>query len=117
MLVPPSRFNLTIPCNMYKRVGMETAFAKWLLARGETCNSFATRNRMNRERVRLLAGVGRAPKSVVRWNMPSLTTISEVTGISITVLIEDATRAASNPIPPRQYNRKGTDDGKATAVE
>lgn len=85
---------------------METAFARWLGERDETPHRYARRKGMNTDRVMLLAGVSRSPRTVTRWHMPSLTTISEETGIPIAELIADATRAAANPRPPRQYNRK-----------
>ena len=87
---------------------MRTAFARWLDKRGESHFAYAARNGMNRTRVALLAGVSREPREVTRWHMPSLTAISQETGISIARLIGDATKASANPVPPRQYNRKGT---------
>jgi hypothetical protein len=99
---------------------METTFAKWLAARGETMNAFGLRMGMNRERVRFLAGVSREPRLMglrICFHVPSLTAISDETGIPIETLIADATKAAVNPLPPRQYNRKEKDDGKATAAE
>ena len=94
---------------------MKTAFGRWLEKRGENHFAYAVRVGMNRTRVALLAGVSREPRTITRWHMPSLTVISKETGISVARLIEDATRAAANPRPPRQYKRNGGEDGKAAA--
>jgi len=90
---------------------MQTTFAKWLAARGEAHSAYAIRRGINKDGVARLAGVGH--RITIRYfNMSFLETVSADTGIPIATLIEDATKAAANPTPPRRYNRKGTGNGK-----
>ena len=96
---------------------METTFAKWLSETGESHSAYALRRGMDKKRVMLMAGVSRTPQVIVRFNYPSLVTISEDTGIPIQILIDEAMAAAKNPVPPRQYNRKGVENGKGQAAE
>ncbi len=93
---------------------METKFAAWLRKRGESHSAYALRIGMNKMRVALLAGIARQAQPIARFHYPSLARISEDTGIPIQILIDDAVEASKNPIAPRQYNRKGTEDGKGT---
>ncbi len=89
-----------------------TTFARWLDARGEAPHAFANRFGVNREGIYRLAGIGREPRPIRYFKRDFLLLVSGETGIPVQTLIEDATRAAVNPTPPRKYVRKGVDDGE-----
>jgi hypothetical protein len=93
---------------------MQTAFARWLAERGEAHHAFAFRYGLYKEGVARLAGIGRQPYKIRYFKRSLLALVSAETGIPVETLIEDATRAAQNPTPPRRYNRKGMGDGKRT---
>jgi hypothetical protein len=83
-----------------------TTFARWLAEHGEAHHAFANRYGISKEGVARLAGVGRAPAAIRYFKRAFLALVSSETGIPVETLIEDATRAAQNPTPPRRYVRK-----------
>jgi hypothetical protein len=82
---------------------METTFARWLREHDETRFAFEIKHGLNHGSVARLAGVGRAPSVVNRFSLDFLVKVSQETGIPVGTLIEEARKAAANPIPPRRY--------------
>ena len=96
---------------------METTFARWLRKRGEAHHVYAKRMGLGYISVARLIGIGREPQEIKRFSFLALTKVSADTGIPIQTLIDDAVKAARNPVEPRKYVKKGMDDGKAAAAE
>jgi hypothetical protein len=82
---------------------METTFARWLQDRGEAHSAYAIRRGLNRLGVARLAGIGRKPSIAYYFYHHFLVNVSQDTGIPIETLVEEARKAAANPIPPRRY--------------
>ncbi len=79
--------------------------------------AYAIRKRLGKTSVALLAGISRKARPITRLNYTALRHISNDTGIPIQTLIDDAARAARNPVQPRKYTKKGADDGQTAAAE
>ena len=94
---------------------METAFAAWLREQGESPSAYALRRGVHRKPIMRLAGVAHGPQPIGNIFYPTLVKVSDETGIPIGTLIEDATRAAANPVPPRKYERKAETTAAADA--
>jgi hypothetical protein len=107
-------YNLRVRQNSDKRVAMQTTFAVWLAERGEATYAFANRFGINQTSVARLAGVSRKAYTPRYFKRDFLTLVSGETGIPIETLIDDATKAAANPTPPRRYTRRENTDGKGT---
>ncbi len=88
---------------------METTFARWLRQRGEMHYRYADRKHLGKRSVALLAGIGREARAITRLNYTALRHISQDTGIPIQTLIDDAARAARNPVQPRKYVKRAAE--------
>ncbi len=94
---------------------METTFGRWLRLRGEAHYAYAVRKKIGKRAVAQLAGISREARKVTLINYTTLRHISNDTGIPIQTLIDDAARAARNPVQPRKYVKRAPEAQAADA--
>ena len=84
---------------------MKTTFARWLVQHEMTPFLFHKHAGVPYRSIRLLAGIGdaRGPQAFLS---PLLSRVSEITGIAMEVLVNDAEAARADPTPARKYVRK-----------